>query len=480
VPQTACRTFGVLSFRAAAVLSLLLVAPGALAPPLRAQAAEVRGDVGRRLDSVVTAAERTGFGGAVLVLSGGEVVLARGAGAAIEASRTPFTRSTIVPIGSNTKDFTKTAIFQLVEAGRLGLDDPVGRFFPDAPADKRPVTVRQLLEHTAGFPLGVGADDEALGVDAWRQRVFSRPLEFAPGTARRYSNAGYSLLAAIVERVSGVPYERYAADHIFGPAGMRETGLVLPAFGPGRLAHAYAAGTDRGTMLDRPREHDGPNWNLRGNGGFVSTLADMWRFYEAVLRDTALLRDPRHRALVVRPDEPTVLAGSDMVSFFLYGHFPGVGAEVLVASNHGAAPAPRLLDELLPILGIRPPPAEGRRREDGPAPLPGARASLPETGPGRTVAAYVEAYNSGDTAVMRRFFEDRAAAGPGAPPLAARLDRYRQMFETLGRMTVEAVAETADGLVVRARAANGDPVTLTFLLEREAPFRLRGVRVEVG
>ena len=468
-----------LSARSLCGLSLCLVLAPAVAAPARAQDAVVRGDLGRRLDSSVTRAERAGFSGAVLVVSGGEVVLHRGAGVAVEEPRTPYARATILPIGSNTKDFTKTAILQLAEAGRLTLDDTVGRFFPDAPADKRPITVRQLLEHTAGLPLGVGSDGEAPSAAAWRQRLFERPLESAPGSARRYSNAGYGLLAAIVERVSGVPYERYVADHIFGPARMRETGLVLPVFDRARLAHAYAAGSDRGTMLDLPRESDGPNWNLRGNGGFVSTLEDMARFYRAILLDTALLRAREHRAMVVRPDEPTVLAGSDLVSFFLYGHFPGVGVEIFVASNHAAAQAPRLLDDLLPVLGIRQP-QERRRRDDGPAPAPGARPGLPETGPGRTVAAYFEAYNSGDTAAMRRFFDEHALTGSGAPPMATRLDRFRQMFEHLGRITVENVAETADGLEVHARASNGDPVTLTFLLEGEAPFRLRGLRVEVG
>jgi CubicO group peptidase (beta-lactamase class C family) len=465
--------------RRTAALAVAALALGLGAAPLVAQDAVVQGEIGRRLDSAVTAAERAGFSGAVLVLQRGEVLLYRGAGMAIEAPATPYTRSTIVPIGSNTKDFTKTAILQLAEAGRLTLDDPVSRFFPDAPADKRGITVRQLLDHTAGFPLGVGPDAEGIARDPWRARLFAQPLEFAPGASRRYSNAGYSLLAAIVERVSGAPYERYLAEHVFAPAGMRETGLVLPRFDGPRLAHAYSAGVDRGTMLDKPRESDGPTWNLRGNGGFVSTLDDMRRFYRAILDDSALLRDPAHRAMVVRPDAPTVLAGSDLVSFFLYGHFPGAGVEIFLATNHAAAPAPRLLDELLPLVGIRPPPG-GPRRDQGPGPGPLARTDFPDTGPGRTVAAYFQAYNTGDTAAMRRFFADHSDTGPGAAPLATRMDRFRQMSENLGRLTVESVAETPDGIVVRSHAANGDPVTMTFQVEGTAPFRLQGVRVEVG
>lgn len=447
---------------------------------LAGQAAVVNGDLDRRLDSAVTAAEGSGFSGAVLVVQRGSVLLERGAGLAIESPPTPYTPATIVPIGSNTKDFTKTAILQLVEAGRLGLEDSLGRFFPDAPPDKRGITITQLLDHTAGFPIGVGPDSEAIGLEAWRRRLFATPLAFAPGASRRYSNPGYGLLAAIIEQVSGTTYERYVAQHIFAPAGMRETGLVLPHFDARRLAHAYSAGRDRGSMLDMPRDSDGDYWNLRGNGGLVSTLDDMRRFYRAILDGSTLLTDAGHRRMVLRTEGPTLLAGSDLVSFFLYGLFPGAGIEFVLASNHASAPAPHLLDALLPIVGIQPPPG-GPRRDEGPAIATGPTATrLPDTGPGRTVAAYLEAYNSGDTIAMRTFFTERAVAGTETPPMATRLDRYRQMRENLGRLTVKSVTETSDGIEVRARSVNGDLVTLGFLIEATAPFRMRGVRVEVG
>lgn len=462
------------------ILHVVVAASLAAAPPLAGQAPIVSGDLGRRLDSAVTSAEHEGFGGAVLVVQRGTALLERGAGLAIESPPTPFTRATVVPIGSNTKDFTKTAILQLVEAGRLRLEDSLGRFFPDAPPDKRGITLRQLLEHTAGFPIGIGSDDEVIGLDAWRQRLFAGPLEFAPGTSRRYSNPGYSLLAAIIEQVSGTTYERYVAQHIFAPAGMRETGLVLPQFDPGRLAHAYSAGRDRGTMLDMPRDADGDYWNLRGNGGLVSTLDDMRSFYRAIQDGTALLADAGHRRMVLRTEGPTVLAGSDLVSFFLYGLFPGAGIEFVLASNHASAPAPHLLDALLPIVGIQPPPGGPHHPEGPPIATEPTHARLPDTGPGRTVAAYLEAYNSGDTTAMRTFFTERAVAGPETPPMEARLDRFRQMRENLGRLTVESVTETSDGIDVRARSANGDLVTLGFLIEPTAPFRMRGMRVQVG
>jgi hypothetical protein len=105
---------------------------------------------------------------------------------------------------------------------------------------------------------------------------------------------------------------------------------------------------------------------------------------------------------------------------------------------------------------------------------------LPATGPGRTVAAYFDAFNGGDTTQMRRFFEQHAVSGPQAPPLAVRVSRTAQMRQELGRLTIESVRETGAGLEVVVTAERGERATLSFDLEPAAPFRMRGLRVEVG
>src|SRR5690606_4253316 len=135
--------------------------------------------------------------------------------------------------GSNTKDFTTVAILQLVEAGKLSLDDSLRRFFPDAPADKAAITVRHLLNHRAGLPLyasNSGGDFEPVSRDTLIARVMRMTLESTPGARERYSNTGYSVLAAIIELVSGNSYDVYVRDNIFERAGMKETGYLLPMF----------------------------------------------------------------------------------------------------------------------------------------------------------------------------------------------------------------------------------------------------------
>ena len=451
---------------------LLLV----LTQTLTAQQPIVRDSLGQRLDSLLRAAEARGFHGSVLVARRGEVVLLNGYGFANHATNTRFSPSTLVQIGSNTKDFTATAIYQLIERGRLRLSDSLPRFFEGVPADKRGITVQQLLDHTAGLPLGLGGDERPLTKAQMLQELWALTLPSPPGAGKRYSNLGYSILAAIIEQLSGMPFDAYVAQRIFDPAGMRETGLLLPHFDRARIAHGYAEGRDRGVILDLPHDADGHSWNLRGNGGHLSTVSDMHRFYRA-LRGPALLRDEQHRRAVIPFNEPGVWAGSDMTSFFLFANFPGAEIEVLVASNHREYQGNRLLREIEPILGLELP-----GREVVPTTSAPLLDRVPDTGIGRTVAAYLEAFNTGDTATMRRFFTERALSGPDSPPLDVRLQRYQMMWSDVGRLTVRGVRQVPDGagLIVVAARDNGETLTLTFNVEPEPPHRLRSIRVEIG
>ncbi len=440
-----------------------------LTTTLHAQQSVIDGPRGPVLDSIASAAQAAGFHGVVLVAQSGRPQLLKGYGIANEARRIPFRPNTVVQIGSNVKDFTKTAVLQLVEAGRLSLSDSLGRFFPNVPADKRGITIAQLLEHQAGFPGAVGADEEVIPLDAFLARLFARELEFAPGTGRQYSNPGYSVLAAIVQQLTGHPFEAYLDSAIFQPVGMRETGLLLPRFDPDRLAHGYEAGEDKGTMLERPHDATGHYWNLRGNGGLISTASDMLRFYEALLAGK-LLRDPAHREMVLSTNGPSVLAGSDGVCFFLYSLYPRENVELIIASNHAQYRAGQLRDRLVAALGIEPP----ERREVA------GGAQLADSGPSGVARAFIEAFNTGDTLAMRRFWDAHGDPNNQHATMAERLARYRTSYTELGKLTVIGVMQTTQALEVVVRTASGDQATFGFITEPVAPYRLRGMRVEVG
>jgi CubicO group peptidase (beta-lactamase class C family) len=273
--------------RAAAVLAAFVQ----LAPPLQA-ANTAEGDLGRRLDTYLSRVVPFGFSGAVLVAQNGKLVLDGGYGMAVRSDRTPNTPQTVFSTGSLTKQFTAAAILTLETKGLLSTDDTVDGHLDGVPPDKKGITLHHLLTHTAGLPAASGFDFDEAGRDDTVRRILAMPLEFPPGTDMSYSNCGYSLLAAVVERVSGQVYEQFLHEHLFAPAGMAWTGYRMPDWGERTVAHNYTGDTDNGRHLDRPY----PYWNLVGNGGILSTTGDMYRWYLA-LRDGTVLTPAARKKL---------------------------------------------------------------------------------------------------------------------------------------------------------------------------------------
>ncbi|HYO16115.1 MAG TPA: serine hydrolase domain-containing protein, partial [Thermoanaerobaculia bacterium] len=123
------------------------------------------------------------------------------------------------------------------------------------------------------------------------------------GTKWEYSKSAYSLLAAIVEKLSGQPYETFVRERFFEKAGMDKTGYVLPKWNRDEVAKGYASSGYRGTPLDQPWAPDGPSWNLRGNGGMLSTVGDLYRWHLALERGDLLSPESREKAAI--PHVPT-------------------------------------------------------------------------------------------------------------------------------------------------------------------------------
>src|SRR5258708_34485005 len=190
------------------------------------------------LDEAIYAQVRKGFSGGVLIARGGAIVLDRGYGDGIGAD-------SLFWIASVAKQFVAATILAGVEHGQLKLDDPVSRFFPEAPAEKRDVAVRELLSHTSGFAAGDSADG-AKDRDAAVRAILAHPSA-GPRGRFRYSNDNYQLAAAIVEVATGMPYreaahELWSRGDVIGVAFAGEPGTrqVVAARGktPERLSRA--------------------------------------------------------------------------------------------------------------------------------------------------------------------------------------------------------------------------------------------------
>jgi CubicO group peptidase (beta-lactamase class C family) len=272
------------------LISVLSIALGiALAGNAAAQNV-VKGPLGTALDRFMKANEGYGFSGSVIVVQHGEIVLNAGYGLADRAHNVPFTPDTLFDIASISKPFTAAAVLRMEMKGKLKVEDKLSKFFPDAPPDKAAITLHQLLTHTAGLPETIGPEDEVIGKRAFLKRIYATPLVHPPGGKFLYSNAGYSLLAAVVEVVSGKPFGVVLHDEVFAPAGMLHSGFTPSAQDLPRLSHGYTGDGDWGTSLTHPRGPDGPWWNLRGNGGILTTTGDLYR-WDLALKGNSVLSE---------------------------------------------------------------------------------------------------------------------------------------------------------------------------------------------
>jgi CubicO group peptidase (beta-lactamase class C family) len=241
----------------------------------------------QRIQRYLTKAANNGYSGSVLISLNGKILLNDAYGMADRENKINFTPDTIFDIGSITKQFTAACILKLESEGKLSVQDPITKYFDAVPDDKKGLTLDHLLTHTAGLTGSLGSDEEMIGREDYLKLALSSPLIHPPGTYD-YSNVGFSLLAAIVEKVSGQDYEKYLSEKILKPAGMHQTGYALPAWDKSRMAIGYEGSKRWGTTFEKSRYDKGVTWHLKGNGGIHSTTKDMHLWYVALSGNSIL------------------------------------------------------------------------------------------------------------------------------------------------------------------------------------------------
>lgn len=241
-------------------------------------AATIEGPIGARLHDYLSRASAFGLAGTALVAIDDTPLLHQGYGLADLERGKPNTVRTLYDVGSTTKTMTAGAILLLASEGKLSVNDEIGRYFLAVPPDKQGIRLEHLLTHTSGIidpPLG---DYEPIERNELVRIVLASTLDGSPGTTYNYSNAGFSMLAAIIEKVTDTPYETFMRERLFLPAGMTTMGYTLPDWDPGLVAHTYTYPVDHGSPLKRLRDANGPGWILMGNGGLIGTAADLYRW----------------------------------------------------------------------------------------------------------------------------------------------------------------------------------------------------------
>lgn len=298
----------------------LLIAATALLPfsPANAEPRIDKARVDHALKEMVSSGRAAGT--SALVWRDGKEVYFGTAGYADREAGKPFRRNTLVQIWSMTKPVTGVALMQLWEQGRFRLDDPLSDYLPDFAQTKvfagidgagnpilrpphRPVLIRDIMRHTAGF--GEGATDsypqkifdaaDPLNFDndltEFGRRLATVPLFYEPGTKWHYS-AAVDVQALLVEKLSGQPFEQYVKQHVFEPLGMKETGWTQPEERYARLAAVYVKGPDgklqRKSQADIRRANFEPRKLTRGGAGLVSSVDDYMRFARMLVNGGAL------------------------------------------------------------------------------------------------------------------------------------------------------------------------------------------------
>ena len=268
------------------------------------------------VDTYLRGIEDKGFRGAVLVAKDGNKVLEKGYGIADRERNVVVTPETVFDIGSITKQFTGAAISRLEREGSVKPTDHISTYFRNVPPDKAGITLYHLLTHSSGFPGGIGYDYDPVARNEFVEMALESELLFEPGTRYEYSNVGFSLLVIIVEMVSGLGYEEYLHETFFNDAGMNATGYAIPNWEHKELAVAYRNNERVGTPVDQLWRDDGPGWHLRGNGGILSTVGDMFTWMRAIQGDRIFTEEEKNKIFrTLHVDESNGEGGS----FYGYG-----------------------------------------------------------------------------------------------------------------------------------------------------------------
>lgn len=326
-----------------------------------------------RLDAVVRAeVANHSFRGSVLVARGGRILLERGYGYADLARRLVDTPATRFRIGSLTKAFTALAILKLAALGKLEVNDRICRYLADCPSAWAPITIQELLTHTSGI-----SDYTTLpGYSAFSRRhltpaqlvalVRNRLLLFRPRSQWRYSNSGYAILGAIIERASCRPYAQFLREAILAPLGLHNTGYDVDHPQLPQHATGYSGWRERAPYLDMSVPY--------AAGALYSTVGDLYRFDQELrtgrpaIVPSALLRTMFMPHVAIDPSQPKSVAygygwfiagrgpslsyshDGDINGFVSYNEsFPHSGVTVVVLSNLESSDVRDLADGLAAI-----------------------------------------------------------------------------------------------------------------------------------
>ena len=430
-------------------------------------------------------------GAAVLVKRKGEVVLRKGYGMAQMDLGIAVSPDHVFEIGSVTKQFTAAIVLRLAEQGKLTLSDPITKYFPQMTFGGTPITLEQLLSHTAGVP---NYTDMPEWIPRWREDMTvetlfalfrDKPLDFPPGTLWSYSNSGYILLGAVIEKVTGKSYEEVVESELFAPLGMHDSryghqeeivrgrvaGYVKGAEGWANapylsLTQPYAAGSLMSTVDDLAR------WSDALEAGRVISPASRDRmFTSAVLRggdqDGVATRYGLGNAMTEVAGRPTHEHGGGIHGFTCdLLRVPGEELLVVILSNNPTQDTHDLAHRVAEsVLGVP--------QKEKPAPLKLSAAELDAY-----IGVYLVPERSGVRRIVSRDGETLRLQRTGGD-LRTLVPIGPDAFETADSGTPVRFARGAGGSVVALMVDQGiGPVFRSLRTDEPVPPPLKEVAVD--
>ncbi len=322
--------------------------------------------IAAKVDEYMNAAVRVdGFSGSILIARDGQPVVSKGYGMANVELDVPNSPQTVFRLGSITKQFTAMGIMMLVERGKLNVNDPACKYLTDCPAAWQPITVKNLLTHTAGVPNYTSFPDFAKTAvlpttnAAMIAQLRDKSLEFAVGEKYAYSNSGYYLLGSIIESASGKTYADFLQENIFTPLGMKQTGYDSPL----RIIKNRAAGYARqggeiinASYMDMTIPY--------AAGALYSTTGDLLLWEQALYTKKLVSRKSLDETFTPfkdgygygwnmgkKFDRQVIAHGGGIYGFATHiSRFPADRVTVIVLSNVQAAPAGKIASDLAAIV----------------------------------------------------------------------------------------------------------------------------------
>lgn len=432
-----------------------------------------------KLDSYILTAVKAGFSGAVLVAKGGEVILHNGYGLADREKSIPVKKDTVFDIGSITKRFTRAAILKLEEQGKLKRSDPLTTFIDDVPVDKAGITIEHLLEHTAGLHEyhDTKGDFEEMDREKAVKTILNQKLRFEPGAREAYSNSGYTLLAVIIELVSGQSYQSFLKEYLFKPAGMNRTGFYRdPLWEEDEVAVGYEGRTIG--KKNSPYYWPHMTWALVGGGGMVASVGELHKWIQALEANKVLSEKAKEKMYDPQGSPMAYAGGNDFGFSSVVFEYPVEKNYIIVTTNaHDNMSASFLGKQISLILKdeelqeIKP---EELKEKSSTA----KRWGLPNSPTGRRASAILEAVNRQDLDYARQFIEENLTPSFVSQfSMEEHLYIFKKIHDDMGEIELLGAKKTSEfkaEILIQSKKS-GRQLRIFFELEAKEPNRISGL-----